>query len=90
MPHSVLNKELGKFREFSGCSRLDRAKTYCGKQWCVWKSVGFRVCNIMLEKEIVTGVTVCIKLLSRFRESLCAGFKERPLIITLLASNTRF
>lgn len=26
---------------------------------------------MMIEKEIVTGVTVCIKLLSRFRESVC-------------------
>lgn len=31
---------------------------------------------MMIEKEIVTDVTVCIKLLSRFRESVCAGFKE--------------
>lgn len=42
-----------------------------------------------MEIEIVTGVTVCIKLLSRFRESVCAGFKGRSLIIMLLASNKR-
>lgn len=27
-------------------------------------------------EEIVTRATVCIKLLPRFRESLCASFKE--------------
>lgn len=45
---------------------------------------------MMIEKEIVTDVTVCIKLLSRFRESMCAGFKGRSLIIMLLASNKCF
>lgn len=51
MPHSVLNKELDKFRELTlmtsdgnscclGCSQLDWAKTYCGKQ------VSGKVCDL--------------------------------------------
>lgn len=44
-----------------------------------------------MTEEIVTRVTVCIKLLPRFRESVCAGFKGRSLIIMmLLASHKRF
>lgn len=50
MPHSVPSKELDAFGELSlmtrdgdssclGCSRLDWAKTHCGKQWCVEKCV---------------------------------------------------
>lgn len=47
------------------------------------------IMDMMIEKEIVTHGTVCIKLLPRFREA-CAGFKGTPLMRILLASNKCF
>lgn len=72
MPRSVLNKEPGKLSLVtsganSSCSSGSH-RAVLGSSG-VWTSRGFRACNFRIEKEMVTRVTVCGELLSRFSES---------------------
>lgn len=69
MPHSALNKELGRFRPWSLLVAAPVARAVsCG-------NCGFRACSAVIETEIVTSVTVCVELLSRFSDSFVQASK---------------
>lgn len=66
MPHSVLDKELGKL----SLGTRDGKSSCCSRSHpAVLGSRGFWAGNVRVEKEPVTRVTVCVELLSRFSES---------------------